>query len=229
MKKMILIAAVMLLAATAAAQSTIYTEGGQFLRLAPGTSQMTMTVKMHIESACDRWMFHLELPEGIRPTSVTPLDGTCLTFHGDTLQAPLLVSQDLETVSGFVGINQYWDASTNTIHNGVFKWQPGDYDMMQITFAVAPEFRFSVMFINGIIDSGEDARFFYPININVGYERGDANGDGAVTISDVAAIIDHLLGGPLNEFQAEAADVNTDGEISIGDISSLLDVISAQE
>jgi hypothetical protein len=98
--------------------------------------------------------------------------------------------------------------------------------MMQITFSVAPEFRFSVMFLNGIIDNGSaDVRFFSPINISVGYNRGDANGDGHVSIADVSAIIDHLLGGELDEFQREAADVTTDGEVTIADVSTLIDMI----
>lgn len=222
--KKFLFAVIAMLALNASAESAIYAD--QFVRLVPGTAEMTLTISMTNERSCDRWMFEMVLPDGIRPISVTPLDGMSLTYAGDTLQAPLLVSHDIETISGFVGINQYWDAASNTIENGVFKWEAGKHELMQITFAVAPDFRFSVMFLNGIIDNGTtDVRFFSPVNISVGYERGDANGDGHVSIADVSAIIDHLLGGELDEFQREAADTNTDGEVSIADVSTLIDMI----
>lgn len=223
MKKLIL-TAMTLLALNASAESAIYTD--QFIRLNPGTAEMTLTISMTNERSCDRWMFEMVLPEGIRPISVKPLDGMSLTYAGDTLQAPLCVSQDMATITSFIGINQYWNAATNTIENGVYKWHEGKHELMEITFAVAPDFRFSVMFINGIIDNGTtDVRFFSPCNISVGYERGDVNGDGHVSIADVSAIIDHLLGGELDEFQREAADTNTDGEVSIADVSTLIDMI----
>jgi len=213
-----------LLALNANAESAIYTD--QFVRLVPGTTEMTLTISMTNERSCDRWMFEMVLPDGIRPISVKPLDGMALTYAGDTLNAPLCVAKDMATITSFVGINQYWDAANNSIENGVFKWQAGKHELMQITFAVAPDFRFSVMFLNGIIDNGTtDVRFFSPCNISVGYDRGDVNGDGHVSIADVSAIIDHLLGGELDEFQREAADTNTDGEVSIADVSTLIDMI----
>jgi len=223
MKKLIL-TAMTLLALNASAESAIYTD--EFIRLNPGTAEMTLTISMTNERSCDRWMFEMVLPEGIRPISVTPLDGMALTYAGDTLNAPLCVAKDMVTITSFVGINQYWDAANNSIENGVYKWHEGKHELMEITFSVAPDFRFSVMFLNGIIDNGTtDVRFFSPVNITVGYERGDANGDGHVSIADVSAIIDHLLGGSLDEFQREAADTNTDGEVSIADVSTLIDMI----
>lgn len=223
MKKLIL-TAVALLALNANAESAIYTD--QFIRLVPGTTEMTMTIHMANDKPCDRWMFDMVLPDGIKPVSVTPLDGMALTYAGDTLNAPLCVSQDMTTITSFIGINQHWDAATNTIENGVYKWHEGKHELMQVTFSVAPDFHISVMFLNGIIDNGTtDVRFFSPVNISVGYERGDANGDGHVSIADVSAIIDHLLGGELDEYQREAADTNTDGEVSIADVSTLIDMI----
>ena len=213
-----------LLALNANAESAIYTD--QFIRLNPGTAEMTLTISMTNDRPCDRWMFEMVLPEGIKPISVKPLDGMALTYAGDTLQAPLCISQDMATITSFIGINQYWNAATNTIENGVYKWQAGKHELMHITFAVAPDFRFSVMFLNGIIDNGStDVRFFSPCNISVGFDRGDVNGDGHVSIADVSAIIDHLLGGSLDEYKREAADTNTDGEVSIADVSILIDMI----
>lgn len=53
---------------------------------------------------------------------------------------------------------------------------------------------------------------------------GDVNGDGEVSISDVNAIIDVLLGGSVNNAVLQRrADVNGDGEVSISDINAVID------
>jgi len=52
---------------------------------------------------------------------------------------------------------------------------------------------------------------------------GDVNGDGLVTISDVTALIDYLLGGESTSFVVDAADVNGDGQIAISDVTTLID------
>lgn len=51
---------------------------------------------------------------------------------------------------------------------------------------------------------------------------GDVNGDGEVSISDVNALIDHILTG--SDFDA-AADVNKDGEVGISDVNAVIDII----
>lgn len=77
---------------------------------------------------------------------------------------------------------------------------------------------------------------FNPIRLDL---RGDVNRDGAISISDVTAIIDILLVGPENQIYAEptqmyprgldyeAADVNESGEISIKDVTELIDYLLA--
>ena len=52
--------------------------------------------------------------------------------------------------------------------------------------------------------------------------KGDVNGDGEVSIGDVSALIDVLLGGHTD---TAMADVNDDGEVSIGDITKLIDIL----
>ena len=51
---------------------------------------------------------------------------------------------------------------------------------------------------------------------------GDVDGDGAVNISDVTALIDYLLGG---ETIAGDGDIDGDGNISIGDVTTLIDYL----
>lgn len=55
-----------------------------------------------------------------------------------------------------------------------------------------------------------------------GYEVGDANHDGAVSIDDVTTLIDYLLDGN-NACCNICADVNQDGSISIDDVTALID------
>lgn len=52
---------------------------------------------------------------------------------------------------------------------------------------------------------------------------GDVNGDGAVNIADVTALIDLLLNGTSNN--NAAADMNQDGSINIADVTALIDYL----
>ncbi len=54
---------------------------------------------------------------------------------------------------------------------------------------------------------------------------GDVNNDGSVTIGDVTALIDYLLGGASGEFNEANADVNGDEGITIGDVTALIDYL----
>ena len=56
-------------------------------------------------------------------------------------------------------------------------------------------------------------------NLNVwAYFPGDANGDGMVTVSDVVATANYILGKNPQPFIFEAADMNGDGEITVTDV-----------
>ena len=57
---------------------------------------------------------------------------------------------------------------------------------------------------------------------------GDVNGDGNVSIADVTAVVNIVLGKDNVKpylFNHEAADVNRDGEISIADVTALVNII----
>ena len=57
-----------------------------------------------------------------------------------------------------------------------------------------------------------------------GYETGDVNHDVSVSISDVTALIDYLLGAD-NDACTICADVNGDESITISDVTALIDVL----
>ena len=54
---------------------------------------------------------------------------------------------------------------------------------------------------------------------------GDVNGDGEVSIGDVTALIDLLLGGGADADTMRRAEVNGDGEVTIGDVTALIDML----
>ena len=55
--------------------------------------------------------------------------------------------------------------------------------------------------------------------------KGDVNDSGTVTISDVTALIDYLLGGEVSPFNSGNADVNGDQTITIRDVTALIDLL----
>ena len=57
------------------------------------------------------------------------------------------------------------------------------------------------------------------------YKVGDVNRDGSVSIADVTALIDYLLGGDADDIDTTAANVNGDDGISIADVTALIDLL----
>ena len=55
---------------------------------------------------------------------------------------------------------------------------------------------------------------------------GDVNGDGSITIADVTALVNIILGKDTeNQYNHQAADVNSDGSITIADVTALVNII----
>ncbi len=61
------------------------------------------------------------------------------------------------------------------------------------------------------------------------FKRGDVNNDGLVTVTDVMAMVNNILGIPESPFILEAAEINDDGTISVSDIMSLVNIILGLE
>ena len=74
---------------------------------------------------------------------------------------------------------------------------------------------------NGEIRCGEDV-----CNLNVwSYIPGDVNGDGEVTVSDIVATAQYILGNNPQPFIFDAADMNGDGEITVTDVVLIVRLI----
>ena len=54
---------------------------------------------------------------------------------------------------------------------------------------------------------------------------GDVNRDGDVTIGDVTALVDYLLGENAIDIDLAAADLNNDSEVNIEDVTELIDLL----
>ena len=57
------------------------------------------------------------------------------------------------------------------------------------------------------------------------YKMGDVNKDDEVSIADVTALIDYLLGGDESTINVLAANVNGDEKVSIEDLTALIDML----
>ena len=58
---------------------------------------------------------------------------------------------------------------------------------------------------------------------------GDVNRDGSVTIADVTALVNIILGKDSDAYDTDAADVNGDGSITIADVTALVNIIQADD
>ena len=127
---------------------------------------------------------------------------------------------------------QQWDGSvrvivysmTNTAFTGT------DGELFNIPVRVTgEEGTYEVMIKNIHVTGIQSIDFTLPdistrLIIN-GYELGDSNGDGKVTISDVTNTINHILGNYTYNFVTEAADANQDGKITIADIAATVNIV----
>jgi hypothetical protein len=55
--------------------------------------------------------------------------------------------------------------------------------------------------------------------------KGDVNRDGEVTIADLTALVNILLGKDTAGYNLEAADVNSDGGRTIADVTALVNIL----
>jgi len=77
----------------------------------------------------------------------------------------------------------------------------------------------------GNVEQKEAARE-YTLNVPATVKGGDANGDGKVTVTDIAVVVNEILSIPNGDnFSAEGADANGDGKITVTDIGVIVDMI----
>ena len=79
-----------------------------------------------------------------------------------------------------------------------------------------------------------DQGLTYQINAEIGKEnyyyidlglRGDANGDGNVSVTDIAVVVNQILQLPNPSYSPYGADANGDGSVTVTDIGVIVDII----
>ena len=78
---------------------------------------------------------------------------------------------------------------------------------------------------NNVLHYTNGSHFVVP----TGGLRGDVDGNGSVTIDDVTALIDYLLGGDSSLVNLANADCNLDGGVTIDDVTELIDYLLGGE
>ena len=63
--------------------------------------------------------------------------------------------------------------------------------------------------------------------VHISFILGDVNEDGTLSIEDVSALINYLMGATITPFSTSAADVDGDGSVKVGDVSALINLILA--
>ena len=106
--------------------------------------------------------------------------------------------------------NTYTTQKSNNNHSYKFNGEGKDYtftfNLTNLTFSIA-EYQ----------EPEQPDPYSLPV--------GDVNGDGEVTIGDVTALIDILLGGFANYDTMQRSDANYDKEVTIGDVTALIDFL----
>ena len=54
------------------------------------------------------------------------------------------------------------------------------------------------------------------------------NGDGSLTVADIANLVGIIMGSAVMSYDLMAADINKDGVITIADVTGLVDIILGQ-
>ena len=200
---------------------------------------------MHIDGMVDDWQMSVTYPAGMTVklvAGITPLEGMTVSYtdrygRDQKCDVPLTVSAAYANISAHIAVQGYWqqpqqeDEETNIFYDcyGSVKWLPGDHDMFNLNFYIAPAFRTGKVYFDGILTSGPDQRgavlqgvhFVRSTYFWVGYIPGDVTGNDVIDIGDVTLLIDIVLGKAVNldEFALAAADANRDGEVNIDDVT----------
>ena len=108
--------------------------------------------------------------------------------------------------------------STNSATSGTFILSADDLDAQKIYKVEAATYRSYIA----------EIAFQTPLSKPV--VRGDVNGDGSITIADVTALVNIILGTDnANASANDAADMNEDGSITIADVTMLVNMILEKE
>ena len=195
---------------------------------------VTIEVGAHFDKPFDAWDISLEYTDGIEGLAAGNLEGTYLNRineSGCTEQyiVPLHFNADVTSIICVTMASTYKQVNGRWVPDYRGYWQAGDYRMFYLVVYIDPDFRGGDMTMNSLMSrNNEYTEECQSTTRLVLCDIGDVNCDGEVSIADVTALIDYLLGGKNSQFNEEAADVDTDGEVTISDVSALINIMIEQ-
>ena len=110
------------------------------------------------------------------------------------------------------------DSTSRTITDITDKF----YNVTGLTEGGTFTYRVRAHYVNGTRSAWSNIETVTLFENGHAFEPGDLNHDGSVSIGDIAALIDFMLGNPGQSCDT-CADVNSDGNVSIGDVAALID------
>ena len=100
------------------------------------------------------------------------------------------------------------------------------YNVQNLTAGGTFLYKVKALYIDGTESDWSNIEMVTLSDNGHGYDLGDVNHDGSVSIADVTTLIDYLLGSNSNACLV-CADMNGDGDVSIGDVTALIDLLLA--
>lgn len=185
-------------------------------------TQAVLSVKMKNVVAMTGFQFDLVLPEGM--TVAKDEDGFDL-IELSTERTSARKTDFFNSATQTDGSIRVMASSTRS-----YTFDGNDGEVATITVNLAPDMAegdYDVVMKN-IVMSDADAKT-YKVDKEVAtltvvkktIVRGDANGDGVISVGDLTLIAAYILGDRENAINLEAADSNYDGVISVGDLTGL--------
>ena len=162
-------------------------------------------------------------------------DFTTYTLVLDVAQSDQIVFEGVQNLFAIEDIKIY-AGDLNAINTMLMAQETGDENSRLITGItdkfytvenLAAEgtflYRVKALYIDGTESNWSNIEEVTLFQNGHGYDLGDVNHDGSVTIKDVTALIDYLLGS--GDVCMICADVNADGEVTIKDVTDLIDML----
>ncbi len=199
--------------------------------ISPGTQQV-LSVRMKNTVPVAGYEFSVLFPEGV--TVATDDDGfnlVELSTERTTANRMNFFDSSLQvdgTLKVLCGTNRK-DPNTGL----PYAFTGNDGEVARITVNVAAGLsagQYPVVVKNAVIASPDASKTTIETDVESilevnGLLLGDANGDGRVTIADVVAVVNNILGNASNDFVFDAANVNGDEGITIADALGIVNII----
>jgi len=123
------------------------------------------------------------------------------------------------TTTSFKAVAEEGDATYRIVTGITDKF----YTVENLTPASTYFFKVKALYVDGTESNWSDTKEVTLLEAAPSFILGDVNNDGYVTIADVTALIDYLLGG--GDINEDAADLDGDNTIAIKDVTALIDLL----